>query len=549
MNLNDEQLNAVEKIRLFLESSNKIFVLTGAAGTGKSTIISQLFMTNDEPSKKIVISATTNKAVSVLKEMFNKYNNKSNIDFSTIQKLCNVKICINHDGEQYFKFCEQNPTNNVKTINDYNIIIVDEASMINLKLLNYLNRKKKHINGKIIFVGDTNQLPPVNEISSLVFDSNYETVTLQNVMRYNSNILKFSIRVRDSIINKEKISIKNIEDHSLKLYKKNEEWLNEYLINFSYNNIFLAYTNNRCNEINNYIRKNYFNITNLREYVNDELIVFNNYYKKETITFYTSSSAKITMCALTEHVTPIFPLTSLFNLTHSIQAIMNINEKNKSELDETNDMCPICYEDMTDIEHLSETGCNHVFCDNCIKMWLKQHNTCPFCRMVIVEDKLVINNNDIMSVMLNKVIELLNSNRIKCWKLSIQPNTACQNSLTPTDILVVRKEFKKEFELHKEAIKSAIIELKHYIYTTKSTQDNKFLLTRLWEYYYDNYINMFADISYGYCITVHKSQGSTFDNVFIDSQNILKYNREDNINYKCLYTAITRASKKIFILI
>ena len=104
MNLNNEQKQAIEKISRFLESSNKLFLLTGSAGTGKSTIISQLFMSNNS-DKKIVISATTNKAVSVLKEMFNKYNNKKqNIEFSTIQKICNIKLHINDDGEQYFKF-------------------------------------------------------------------------------------------------------------------------------------------------------------------------------------------------------------------------------------------------------------------------------------------------------------------------------------------------------------------------------------------------------------------------------------------------------------
>ena len=29
-------------------------------------------------------------------------------------------------------------------------------------------------------------------------------------------------------------------------------------------------------------------------------------------------------------------------------------------------------------------------------------------------------------------------------------------------------------------------------------------------------IDKFADISYGYCITTHKSQGSTFSNIYVD---------------------------------
>ena len=68
-------------------------------------------------------------------------------------------------------------------------------------------------------------------------------------------------------------------------------------------------------------------------------------------------------------------------------------------------------------------------------------------------------------------------------------------------------------------------------------------------HYYLNYIDYFADISYGYCITVHKAQGSTFKRVYIDAKNILEYNRKGYINYKCLYTSITRASEKVLMFI
>ena len=549
MNLNNEQTQAIEKISSFLESSNKLFLLTGSAGTGKSTIISQLFRYNNS-DKKIVISATTNKAVSVLKEMFNKYNNnKQNIEFSTIQKICNIKLHINDDGEQYFKFTDDNK-NYGKSIYDYNIIIIDESSMINLKLINYLNSIKRKLKGKIIYVGDKNQLPPVNESNSLVFNYNNfdECCTLNKVMRFDSNILKFSIRVIDSIISNKKISIKNIEDESFTIYKKSDIWLKDYLKCFSYTNIFLAYTNNRCNEINNYIRKHYFKIPNIPEFVNDELIVFNNFHKNDDIKFYTSTSAKIISCSPHTHVIPDFPLASFFDLTSSIesyQSVINMEKKDKAELNENNDVCPICYDEMKDVENISETECKHVFCDNCINMWLKQHNTCPFCRMVIIENKLVINENDILSTKLNHIMTLINSKKIKVWNLQIKSNLEGGEG----EILVIRKEYKSDFELHKELIKKAVIDLKQYIYDTISVQDNRFILTRIWEYYYLNYVNMFADISYGYCITVHKSQGSTFDNVYIDSRNILEYNKIDKINYKCLYTGITRASKKISMLI
>ena len=116
-------------------------------------------------------------------------------------------------------------------------------------------------------------------------------------------------------------------------------------------------------------------------------------------------------------------------------------------------------------------------------------------------------------------------------------------------IYVIRNEQQKTFSELKENIKKGIIDLKNHIYKTMNKNDNRFILKRIWEYYYINYIDIFADISYGYCITVHKSQGSTYKNVFIDAKNILEYNRKDYINYKCLYTSITRASNKVFMLV
>ena len=74
----------------------------------------------------------------------------------------------------------------------------------------------------------------------------------------------------------------------------------------------------------------------------------------------------------------------------------------------------------------------------------------------------------------------------------------------------------------------------------------KILLIRIWEFIYNNYIDYLADIDYGYCITVHKSQGSTFDNVFLDLNNIVKYNYSDK--KQCVYTGITRTSKMLNIL-
>jgi len=67
-----------------------------------------------------------------------------------------------------------------------------------------------------------------------------------------------------------------------------------------------------------------------------------------------------------------------------------------------------------------------------------------------------------------------------------------------------------------------------------------------WIKYYD-FIRRFADVSYAYAITAHKSQGSTYNTAFVleddidVNTNIVERNR-------IKYTAYTRSSKKLYVL-
>lgn len=56
----------------------------------------------------------------------------------------------------------------------------------------------------------------------------------------------------------------------------------------------------------------------------------------------------------------------------------------------------------------------------------------------------------------------------------------------------------------------------------------------------------YLEVDYGYAITVHKSQGSTYDDVFVEYGNLIA-NKKDCEKYKLLYTAITRGARKLHI--
>ena len=72
-------------------------------------------------------------------------------------------------------------------------------------------------------------------------------------------------------------------------------------------------------------------------------------------------------------------------------------------------------------------------------------------------------------------------------------------------------------------------------------------LSQLFGHYISHIItSCYPEIDYGYALTIHKSQGSTYDDVYIEYANILSNTRE-NEKLKLLYTAITRSSNKLHI--
>ena len=75
-----------------------------------------------------------------------------------------------------------------------------------------------------------------------------------------------------------------------------------------------------------------------------------------------------------------------------------------------------------------------------------------------------------------------------------------------------------------------------------------FIIRPLWEQFSKIFIEPFANVNYGYCTTVHKSQGSTYYNVYVDVEDILNNSKLDEMK-RCMYTSFTRGSNEINLLI
>ena len=154
----------------FVKETNQddFFIMCGAAGTGKTSITTALIGHLNSNAIHYKIAAPTGRAARIL-------GRKSKTVNSTIHSLIYNTKPNSETGEIVFTLKE----NSVK---DFSVFIIDEASMISStinkaegslftsknSLLSDLIRFVKNGNpdNKIIFLGDKNQLPPINEVDS-----------------------------------------------------------------------------------------------------------------------------------------------------------------------------------------------------------------------------------------------------------------------------------------------------------------------------------------------------------------------------------------------
>jgi exodeoxyribonuclease-5 len=191
-NLTDGQDQAMELLDKFYNSSQKEFVLKGAAGTGKTHIINNyLQYVNKRP---VAVTAPTHKAVRVIERATHRTG-------YTIQHIHGLRPNFNISSFDIDKVVFD--TIGDHKFGNYYTIIVDESSMISSPMYDLNKLRSTQNNCKLIYIGDPYQLPPVsNERQSIVFslDAGYELTEV--VRQTDGNALRTLLPIlRGDVIN------------------------------------------------------------------------------------------------------------------------------------------------------------------------------------------------------------------------------------------------------------------------------------------------------------------------------------------------------------
>lgn len=246
---------------------NNTFILTGAAGTGKTTSIRNLIDYLNDEERPYYLLAPTGRAA---QNLYNHVKDISNIPAQTIHSFLYSVSQDEETAAEIIKFDIKD-----SNIEDNAVIIIDEASMLShLKigetdylqfgsgnllddLLAYIQLKNS--TRKLILIGDTCQLPPFNANTAEVLNPKFieslglkvEYLHLSQVYRQvsSSKLLNNITALRDKIESNDFLTLPVVADN-LEIFTTSLEQAIQKYIWMAKNSMFIAFTNQQVQAIN-----------------------------------------------------------------------------------------------------------------------------------------------------------------------------------------------------------------------------------------------------------------------------------------------------------
>ena len=164
--LSEKQKEAIKAI-----NEKNVTIITGGPGTGKTTIIKTIIDLYEEKNKKVILSAPTGRAAKKMTEATDK-------EASTLHRLLGLGKLDDEGIYTRHSDYEGAPI-------DADVIVVDELSMVDMFVMNYL-LKCIYQGTKLILVGDVDQLAsvgPGSVLKDLINSEVINTVKLDKIFR------------------------------------------------------------------------------------------------------------------------------------------------------------------------------------------------------------------------------------------------------------------------------------------------------------------------------------------------------------------------------
>lgn len=258
MKLTQDQENALQAISNWWNGDNKHFILSGEPGVGKTFLAKQAVT---QLGKAVpLFTAPTNEAAYQLGAALGD----SAVEVTTTHKALGLGMTT-HKKEQTLTQIKSS------ILEDYNLLVVDEASFpgfgsasavngnFNADLLDYIIDD----NIRVLWLGDPEQLPPINSEHSPVFTEEFtkavgreaEKYHMSDVVRHSGDLLDFVRALRSwkktSPFPKRGESVTLVKPRNLEVEIFKEENFRQFIRGESK---LIAWTNKRVDELNQKLR-------------------------------------------------------------------------------------------------------------------------------------------------------------------------------------------------------------------------------------------------------------------------------------------------------
>ena len=523
--LTDDQKRVFDEFVKFIHSNESVFVVCGSAGVGKSHI-TKYFANYLADNYKLCGVAPTHKAKHILNQMLNNRRIKPITTYTLSSLLGKIK---DHSYIGTHKFTHGDD----KKMSQYDFFILDEVSMVADKDLKILLSYVMNNNKKIILIGDRCQLPSPSQAiikvnrnecrkqESMAFSDQFQMCELTEIVRQakESPIIELATFIRDNMT-KDIDLPSSLTIKSISIDKFATEYL-EYTKQYPHTTRCIAYTNASVYEFNKRVRS---------------LMGYNEkYHKGEMLTAYTSIGFP---CAIITNGSDYIIKESTIVDNYVISGYKCYGHLLKLKVLETSEETPELFFIHIDKEQNFDI-INKVI-EYAIKVNSRYSTKDDYKKYKTLKDRILIcedvykYNNAVLSFRdfkeMHPLLFTKTTDVIEQLSLSIKENTLTEKikSVYPT------------------LIQDRLDDVE-----TKALDDSETLA--------DMFKVIEKDMDYGYAITSHKSQGSTYDVVFVDYDDFNKIQNRFNWRFKLTenrtreknqlkYVACTRARNKLFII-